>query len=299
MKRFFMALLRGLGYFGIYLGIQLVVQYVWGAVEGVMLRVEYAAKGLNIMEPAVMEQYMEDAMQVAMDIAVPATVVSNILVIGVTCLIFVCRRKKITVEMSLRKFRAGAVMPIILLGLGMNVLTTVVMGFLPEELLNSYQQASEWVSTDVGIMTMLLAVVLAPLAEEWVLRGLVFSRMKKGMPVIAAMFLSSVLFGLLHGNPVWAVYAAVFGMVLAWVYERTKSLYASMLLHFSYNLCGMLLGLFMENAQDWVGLVIIAAAVVFTVVGILWFVKIPKAEGPVEEMLAEAVEIAEDVTDTL
>lgn len=299
MKKFFIAFLKGLGYLGIYLGVQIVVQYAWGAVKGIALTAEYAAKGLNLMDPAVMDMYMEDAMRVAMDIAVPATVVSNILAIGVTCLIFVCRKKKITKELSLRKFHAGAVLPIILMGLGMNVLTTLVMGLLPEELLSSYQQSSQWLSDDVGILTVLLAVVFAPLAEEWFLRGLVFSRMRKGMPVVAAMILSSVAFGLLHGNLVWAAYAAVLGMVLAWVFERTKSLCAAILLHFSYNSCGMLLGLLPETAPDWIDVAIIAVAVVFTAVGAFLFAKTPKAEEPVEEVAAAVAEIAEEATENL
>lgn len=284
MKKFFMALLKGLGYLGIYLGVQIIVQYAWGSVKGIALTAEYAARGLNLSDPAVLEMYMEEAMQVAMDIVVPSTVVSNILAIGVTCLIFVCRKKKITKELSLRKFSAGAVVPIVMIGLGMNVLTNFVMGLLPEELLSSYAESSQWLSDDVGIMTVLLAVVLAPLAEEWFLRGLVFSRMRKGMPVIAAMLISSVAFGLLHGNLVWAAYAAVLGMMLAWTFERTKSLWAAILLHFSYNVCGMLLGLFPEDTPEWVGVALIAFAVVFTAVGIFLFVKTPKAEEPEEEV---------------
>ena len=299
MKKFFMALLKGLGYLGIYLGVQIVVSYAWGAVESVKLSLEYKAQGLNILDPAVYEQYIEEYMQVATDIAVPATVISNILAIGVTCLIFVCGKKKIAKELSLRKFHAGAVVPIILMGLGMNVLTTFVMGLLPEELLSSYAESSQWLSDDVGIMTILLTVVFAPLAEEWFMRGLVYDRMKKGMPLIAAMLISSIAFGLLHGNLVWATYAAVLGMLLAWTFERTKSLWAAILLHFSFNVCGMLLGLLPEDAPDWVGFVLIAVSVVFTAVGLFLFIKTPKAEEPVEEVAVAADEVVAEATETV
>lgn len=298
MKKFFMALLRGLGYFGIYLGLMFVVQFIWGMVLGMQISAEYAAKGMNMMDPAVMEQYMEEAMKVTMEIAVPSTIIVNILMIAVTCLIFVCRKKKVTKELSLRKFHGGAVVPLVLLGLGLNVLTTLVMGFLPEELLNSYEQSSS-VYSEVGIIVLLHTLVSAPIVEEWVLRGLVYDRMKKGMKTIVAMLISSVLFGLLHGNLVWAAYAAVFGMVLAWVFDRTKSLLASILLHFSFNLCGILLGFLPETAPDWVGVAIVAAAVVFTAVGAFLFVRIPKAEEPVEEEAAESVASVAEVSETV
>lgn len=298
MKKFFMALLRGLGYFGIYLGLMFVVQFIWGTVESVKISLEYRAQGLNITDPAVYAQYMEDYLQAAEELAVPSTIIINILMVAVTCLIFVCSKKKITKELSLRRFQPGAVVPLILLGLGMNVMTTFVMSFLPEELLNSYQQSSS-VYDEVGLIVLLHTLISAPIVEEWVLRGLVYDRMRKGMPVIAAMLISSVLFGLLHGNLVWAAYAAVLGMVLAWVFERTRSLLASILLHFSFNLCGMLLGLLPETAPDWVSVVIVAASVVFTAVGAFLFARTPKAEVPEEEAVAGTVEAVTEGTETL
>lgn len=298
MKKFFMALLRGLGYFGIYLGLMFVVQFIWGTVESVKISLEYRAQGLNITDPVVYAQYMEDYLQAAEELAVPSTIIINILMVAVTCLIFVCSKKKITKELSLRRFQPGAVVPLILLGLGMNVMTTFVMSFLPEELLNSYQQSSS-VYDEVGLIVLLHTLISAPVVEEWVLRGLVYDRMRKGMPVIAAMLISSVLFGLLHGNLVWAAYAAVLGMVLAWVFERTRSLLASILLHFSFNLCGMLLGLLPETAPDWVSVVIVAASVVFTAVGAFLFARTPKAEVPEEEAVAGTVEAVTEGTETI
>ncbi len=298
MKKFFMALLRGLGYFGIYLGLMFVVQFIWGTVESVKISLEYRAQGLNITDPVVYAQYMEDYLQAAEELAVPSTIIINILMVAVTCLIFVCSKKKITKELSLRRFQPGAVVPLILLGLGMNVMTTFVMSFLPEELLNSYQQSSS-VYDEVGLIVLLHTLISAPIVEEWVLRGLVYDRMRKGMPVIAAMLISSVLFGLLHGNLVWAAYAAVLGMVLAWVFERTRSLLACILLHFSFNLCGMLLGLLPETAPDWVSVVIVAASVVFTAVGAFLFARTPKAEVPEEEAVAGTVEAVTEGTETI
>lgn len=293
MKKFFMAFLRGLAYFGIYLGAQFAVQMVWGTVNSVILNAEYAEKGITMETPGYMKMYMEDSIRMAEEMAIPMTVVSNIVAIIATGLIFICSKKKVTVEMSLRKFSARAVAPIVMLGLGLNVVTTIVLGLLPEKWMESYQQSSSWTSDDVGIMTILLTVVMAPLAEEWIMRGLVYDRMKKGMPIIAAMIISSLLFGVLHKHPVWIAYAAVLGMVLAWVFERTKSLYAAILLHFSYNSCGMLLGLVPETAPDWAGVVIVAAGVVVSVLGLFLFIKVPKALTPEENVVEETGNNAE------
>ena len=296
MKKFFMALLRGLAYFGIYLGAQFAVQMVWGTVNSVILNAEYAEQGISMTDPGYYKQYLQDSMRMAEEMAIPMTVVSNIVAIIATSLIFVCSKKKVTEEMSLRKFSARAVAPIVMLGLGLNVVTTIVLGLLPEKWMESYQQSSSWTSDNVGIMTILLTVVMAPLAEEWIMRGLVYDRMKKGMPVVVAMIISSLLFGVLHKHPVWIAYAAALGMVLAWVFERTKSLYAAILLHFSYNSCGMLLSLVPETTPDWVGIVIVAVGVVFSAVGLFLFIRVPKASVPEENAVEETVN---NVTETV
>ncbi len=296
MKKFFMALLRGLAYFGIYLGAQFAVQMVWGTVNSVILNAEYAEQGISMTDPGYYKQYLQDSMRMAEEMAIPMTVVSNIVAIIATSLIFVCSKKKVTEEMSLRKFSARAVAPIVMLGLGLNVVTTIVLGLLPEKWMESYQQSSSWTSDNVGIMTILLTVVMAPLAEEWIMRGLVYDRMKKGMPVVVAMIISSLLFGVLHKHPVWIAYAAALGMVLAWVFERTKSLYAAILLHFSYNSCGMMLSLVPETTPDWVGIVIVAVGVVFSAVGLFLFIRVPKASVPEENAVEETVN---NVTETV
>lgn len=297
MKKFFIGLLKGLCYFLLYLGIKYLVQEIWIGIKVMPLGMKYAAAGLNILEPEVMAQYMQDVLQIAMELVVPITIVANLVTVAVVCLIFVCRKKKITEELSLRKFHSKAVLPIILFGLGLNVLTTFAMSFLPESILGSYQEASSALLTDIDIWSIILTVIVAPLVEEVVLRGLVYTRFKKGMPVIVAMILSSLLFGLLHGHWLWALYAGIFGMVLAWTFERTKSLFASILLHFAYNSCAMLLELVPDTAPDWTGFLVVAVAVVFVAVGLFLFLKVPKAVEPVEELAA--AEVAEEVIENL
>ena len=293
MKKFFIGFFKGLAYLALYFGIMNLIQGIWGGVKCMPIVAKYVAMGADLSNPEVFGQYMQETTDVVMEIAVPSAIVSNVVAILVVCLIFVIRKQKLTRAFCLRKFQPGAVLPIVMTGFGFNVLTGAVIGYLPEEIVSSYEQASSALSTDVGILTVIATVIMAPLAEELFLRGLVYTRMKKGMPVIVAMIISSVLFGLLHMHWLWALYAAVLGMLLAWTFERTKSLWASILLHFSYNLCGMLQMLIPETAPNWVSIAILAAAVVFTAVGLFLFVKVPKAEEP-EEAVADATVTAEN-----
>ena len=79
----------------------------------------------------------------------------------------------------------------------------------------------------------ILMVILAPLIEEMVFRGLLFSRLTKKWNMTGAMVVSSLAFGLLHMDPIGAF---VFGIVACVLYTRTRTLLAPMVLHALNNL---------------------------------------------------------------
>ena len=83
------------------------------------------------------------------------------------------------------------------------------------------------------IHAFVMTVLLAPVLEELVFRGLVFTRlcMKWGMTL--GIILSSLFFGLLHFE--FFVGALVIGVVLCVIYVRTKTLLVPMSIHGVYN----------------------------------------------------------------
>ena len=301
MKKFFIGLLKAIGYFGIYFGMQILVSTVYSIAVVIPVVMEYIIGGYDLTNPAVMEQYMSDVMQPVLEATMALTAISGVLTIGLLWLIFVCRKKKFAKEISLRKISSGTIPPIFLMGLGLNVLTGVVLSVLPESWLGSYEETSSMAFLGDYWITFLGTAIIAPIVEEVVFRGLAYSRMKKGMPTVWAMILTSVLFGLAHGHPVWMLYTFAFGLVLIWVFERTRSLVAPIVLHISYNLCAVLQMLLPADTPDWVGLALIGAAVVLVAIGLFWFLKIPKVPEPdmqevtEEQNGAEIVATAEEV----
>jgi MFS family permease len=75
-------------------------------------------------------------------------------------------------------------------------------------------------------------VVLAPIIEETIFRGLLFSRLTKKWGMTRAMIVSSVLFGLLHPDPVGKF---VFGFVACVLYVHTQTLILPIVLHALHN----------------------------------------------------------------
>jgi membrane protease YdiL (CAAX protease family) len=79
-----------------------------------------------------------------------------------------------------------------------------------------------------------LAVVAAPLCEEFIFRGLLFGGLRRSMDFLPAAALSAGLFAIVH-PPVSIVPVFMLGLCTAFAYERGKGLLAPMLVHAVYN----------------------------------------------------------------
>ena len=70
-----------------------------------------------------------------------------------------------------------------------------------------------------------LIVIAAPLSEELFFRGFMFAGLRRSMSIWPAAVISAAVWGSLHlgaGNIGVAIQLAVFGVILAWLYERTE-----------------------------------------------------------------------------
>lgn len=80
--------------------------------------------------------------------------------------------------------------------------------------------------------------ILAPLAEEVVFRGAILrtllGMMSKRNHWVAIM-ISAAIFGAVHGNAAQFVNALLMGLLLGWMYYRTRSLVPGILLHWVNN----------------------------------------------------------------
>ena len=96
--------------------------------------------------------------------------------------------------------------------------------------------------TDDPVVMIITAVICAPIFEEIIFRGIIMKGLiNKGIEPWKAIVFSSIIFGLVHGNPWQFVGAVLLGCVLGLVYYKTKSLLLPILLHGFNNLCSTLL----------------------------------------------------------
>lgn len=86
-----------------------------------------------------------------------------------------------------------------------------------------------------------MTVFLAPLAEELVFRGVLFTAIFQFQGRWVAVVSSSVLFGLIHANGLTLLPLTVMAVILTLLYERTRNLMAPILTHALFNLTNFLM----------------------------------------------------------
>jgi len=92
-------------------------------------------------------------------------------------------------------------------------------------------------------------IVLAPIAEELIFRGIIYNTTKQITSRTAAVLLSAMLFAAVHGQ--WALVLPLMGLsvALVWVYERAGTILAPILLHASFNAVNFALIRFADFAK--------------------------------------------------
>jgi membrane protease YdiL (CAAX protease family) len=83
------------------------------------------------------------------------------------------------------------------------------------------------------------AVILAPVAEEFIFRGILYPFVKQlGYPKLALIGVS-LLFASVHGSLVILLPLFVFALAQTWLYEKTDCLLAPMITHAVFNLANL------------------------------------------------------------
>lgn len=98
-----------------------------------------------------------------------------------------------------------------------------------------FQEAAEILFAPSFGEQLIYSGILAPLVEEVIFRGGIFRLLRKKLSFLWGAVLSSLLFGIYHGNLVQFIYATLLGMLLAYVYEKYGSLKAPIVAHVAAN----------------------------------------------------------------
>lgn len=118
-----------------------------------------------------------------------------------------------------------------------NIIFTIASGYLIQgiihyikpQLLKSLLEESP-IQSDNIFIGILLACIMAPLVEEFMFRGIIFTRLRFRFNNTAAVLISSLMFGLLHVS-LARVHAFIFGITVCLVFKKYNNIFLNIILH--------------------------------------------------------------------
>ena len=179
--------------------------------------------------------------ETSLGISLSLGLLEGIVLIGSVYFLGLRRRGYSWSKIGLRTPAPGWIMMGILLGaivIPVSGLITLVIQLLLGKPLTNPQLpflAPEGFSWFGAIGMLVLGGIIAPFGEELYFRGVIYAWLRQKWGVWVAMFTSSLVFGLLHGEASIAAAAFVLGIILAWSYERSNSLLSPILIHIINN----------------------------------------------------------------
>ena len=124
-------------------------------------------------------------------------------------------------NLSLKKY-----FPIISLGISIAIIyNMLVFKFIPPTTNNS-------ISLPILIIS---SGIIGPIYEEILFRYVFYNRLKKKYSKEKSLLINSIIFSLIHIQPIKMIYAFILGIVLNLLYEKYKTIKAPILIHISAN----------------------------------------------------------------
>lgn len=138
--------------------------------------------------------------------------------------------------------------PLELLGIaflvpGAQYLSSLILGIVSiifPSWLEAYNELLETagLSEDIGAMMMIYSVLMAPIGEELIFRGVTLRILQSSFPFWLANIIQAFFFGCFHMNMLQGVYTFVVGLILGYIYKKGGSIYHCIIFHLLFNLWG-------------------------------------------------------------
>lgn len=113
-----------------------------------------------------------------------------------------------------------------------------------------------------NLLSFSCTVLLAPVVEEFVFRGMTIHFLKKaGLGFYLVNLIQAIIFGAFHFNLVQGVYAAFIGLLLGYLYYKYNSMLIPIVVHILVNLAGTLLNRFYEYIPEAINTLPILTAI--------------------------------------
>jgi membrane protease YdiL (CAAX protease family) len=176
--------------------------------------------------------------------SVLSTVVAHLVTFGICWLVITRGGKQPLLESVGWRWRGPSWIAKTLLIIGVVVLMTALLIALENVLPKSEETLFDRLlktSYEVRLAVAVLAVTTAPIVEEFVYRGVLYSALKARTGVVTAVVVVTILFAAVHFLQYWGAWSAMIGLTilsftLTFIRAHTKSLMPCVAIHLLFNL---------------------------------------------------------------
>lgn len=106
-----------------------------------------------------------------------------------------------------------------------------------------------------GGWTLITIVFVAPIFEEVIFRGRLFNMFNNLGSVPMSALLSSLLFAVIHGEPIVMINGFLVGLLLSYFYLRQHSIFAPIILHVCNNMLAYALGVLSYRGESFMNII--------------------------------------------
>ncbi len=269
MKKVLKALGKAFCYFILYLGVQLLVSMVFSGVFAFNMMSEV---GFDIPE----DQLADLVSKVESEISAHMTLmvlISDVISLAFIGFFFKLRKKNLFDSTEVRKCSVPMFIASLVFGVSfLNIVPGLIQLIpFPDKLVSDFAEGQAVLNMGNPVIGFIAVVILGPVVEELFFRGLIYTRIKKGTNMVVATVISSLLFGILHGEVIWIIITFVMGVMFVVMFEKTKSLVPCIAIHMANNALAQLMSNGLEIA-DWAAVIIFVVCVIcITASGIYLF----------------------------
>ena len=144
-------------------------------------------------------------------------------------------------RIKIKKINLKEYFYIIALSIGVSILLLFLSGIL-SKIIPSYGDVVNQLNVaSKSSLQLVIAIILIPIYEEIVFRGIIFGYLRKNFNIIVAVLVQALIFGIMHLNLVQGIYTFILGIVLALIYMYSDSILGNITVHIIFNLLGALI----------------------------------------------------------
>ncbi|QSZ26468.1 CPBP family intramembrane metalloprotease [Aceticella autotrophica] len=112
---------------------------------------------------------------------------------------------------------------------------------------NKYQELFTKIIKGNFFIVLLSIVIIGPILEEIIFRGLIFKELRKGMSISTSIILQSTIFAIIHGSIYQGFYAFILGILLSVMFYLSKSIWVPIIIHMASNMVALFGSLFIKT----------------------------------------------------